>query len=89
MKHTKTVTVPAREETVTEKVTCDLCGNEIKKERGNAENVEVKHTTGSSYPDGGMGEEVSVDLCGTCFDTKLIPWLTEQGAVPATREWDY
>jgi hypothetical protein len=89
MKHTKTVDVPAKTETVVYKTTCDLCGNEIVRERFGAEEVEVRHKTGVAYPEGGAGEETSVDLCGACFEEKLIPWLRSQGAEPVTKEWEW
>ena len=90
MKHTRTETVPATTRTAVYRVTCDLCGQEIQRgRRGNAEEVEVKHRTGSAYPEGGSGEEVSVDMCASCFDTKLVPWLREQGAQVQTTEWEF
>ena len=30
---------------------------------------------------------VEVDMCSQCFETKLVPWLREQGAEPRTTEW--
>lgn len=89
MKHMKTVQVPAQEKQVIDKVTCDLCNVEIKRSQYSAEGVEVKHRTGNSYPEGGSGQEIAVDLCGKCFDEKLIPWLRDQGATLEWRGWDY
>ena len=89
MKHMKTVDVPATTKQVLDKTTCDLCGSVIKPERGNADEVEVKHRTGNSYPEGGCGQEVRVDMCGNCFDTKLVPWLRTQGADPKPEDWDW
>ena len=39
----KMVQVPATEKQVIERLTCDLCGAEIKRERFNVEEVTVKH----------------------------------------------
>jgi len=89
MKHMKTVQVPATEKQIVEKVTCDLCGAEIKRESYSSEEVEIKHRTGDSYPEGGSGDETRVDMCGKCFDEKLVPWLRSQGAEPITEEWDW
>lgn len=90
MKHMKSVPVPATFRDVVDKITCDICGVEIKaREWGDAEEIEVKHRTGTAYPDGGSGEETTVDLCAKCFDEKLIPWLRAQGAQPTTKEWDF
>jgi hypothetical protein len=89
MKHYKTVQVPAKESKVLYKTTCDLCGGEITSACYDAEEVEIRHRTGSNYPEGGSGEEVEVDMCGTCFDSKLVPWLREQGANPEPEEWDW
>jgi ribosomal protein S27E len=89
MKHSKTVEVPARTETVTASVTCDLCGKVISRQRGNAEIVEIRHRTGSSYPEGGSGVDFEVDMCPDCFDSKLVPWLQSQGAEIRETNWDF
>lgn len=89
MRHMKTVEVPATTEQVLDKTTCDLCGAEIKVGRYSAEKVDVRHRTGSNYPECGSGEEVSVDMCGDCFDTKLVPWLRTQGANTNTEDWNW
>ena len=89
MKHYKTVQVPAKESSVLDKTTCDLCGEEITRDCYDAEEIKVKHRVGHSYPEGGWGEEVEVDMCGACFDAKLVPWLREQGADPQPKEWSW
>lgn len=89
MKHYRTENVPATTHSVLTHATCDLCGQKIARLKGNADEVEVKHRTGSAYPEGGGGEEVSVDLCGPCFDGKLIPWLESQGAKPTHKDWEF
>lgn len=85
----KTVQVPASEKEIVDRVTCDLCGEEISPEKYSAESVDVKHRTGSNYPEGGNGLEVSVDMCGKCFDEKLVPWLRSQGVEPRTSDWEW
>ena len=89
MRHMKKVTIPGRIEDRINFVTCDLCGKKIEEKTYVVDEVEVRHKIGSSYPDGGSGEETIVDLCGDCFDTKLIPWLSSQGVKPQTNEWDW
>ena len=89
MKHKKQVKIPEKTETRIVRVTCDLCGNDIKSNRHDAEEVSIKHRTGNNCPEGGSGNETSVDMCGKCFDEKLIPWLMDQGAKPCIEEWDW
>lgn len=88
MKHTTTVIIPAKIIQEVDKTTCDLCNEEIQYKRYSADEVVIKRRTGDSYPEGGSGEEVEVDMCGDCFDKKLIPWLKSQGVTPAIEEWD-
>ena len=87
MKHYEEIEIPAKTEKILSKITCDMCGREIKREAYSAEEVKIKHRTGSSYPEGGVGETTYVDLCGKCFDEKLIPWLRSQGVKPYIEEW--
>jgi len=89
MKHMKKVDVPATTRDAVDFVTCDLCGAKIEEGRNDVNEIEVRHKTGSSFPEGGIGEETSVDMCGKCFDEKLVPWLRSQGAEPRTEDWDW
>ena len=89
MKHIKTIEVPATTRETVDFVVCDLCGARINEKNYDVDEVEVRHKTGHSCPDGGNGEETSVDMCGKCFDEKLVPWLRSQGAEPRTEEWDW
>lgn len=76
--------------------TCDICGAVAK--RGDWESscyevnevevsVTVKQKDGSSYPDGGWGEELQADICPKCFKEKLIPFLRSEGCEIEEREW--
>ena len=87
MRHVKTVQMPAKKMEVLDKVTCDLCGEQIEHERGCIDEVEVLYRSGTNYPDGSFGDIVEVDMCSQCFETKLVPWLREQGAEPRTTQW--
>lgn len=89
MKHKKIIDVPATTKEIVEFVTCDLCGKRIEENSFDVNEVEVRHRTGWQSPEGGNGEEVSVDVCGNCFDQKLLPWLHSQGVIPNTREWEW
>ena len=51
--------------------------------------VEVRQRQGVSYPEGGSGTEIEVDLCPTCFKEKLVPWLRSQGATIEEKEWEW
>lgn len=89
MEHIKTVEVPATIKEVVDFVTCDLCGTKIDVRGYDVDDVKVSHRTGSNYPEGGNGDETSVDMCGKCFDEKLVPWLRSNGAEPRTKEWEW
>jgi len=89
MKHMKTEVVPAATREVVDRVTCDLCGSDIVSGNYDADEVVVAHKTGNNYPESGSGKETSVDLCGKCFQGKLVPWLRSQGAEPRSVEWKY
>lgn len=103
MKTRKTVIVPAVEakpETTKEvegPVRCDLCGrtapsHDHKPWAEGAYDVTepvMSLKTGHSYPEGGSGETLSFDVCPTCFEEKVIPWMASQGATPRTEDWDW
>ena len=53
MKHMKTIIVPEHHEEQVDKVSCDFCGSEIKRQHGaDDSNVEIHSTSGESYPGG-------------------------------------
>ena len=89
MKHYKKTVVPEKVVEFQTHVTCDMCGVKIERECYEVEDIEISRKTGYSYPEGGSGEKVEVDLCSNCFENELIPWLTSKGVVPTTTEWDY
>lgn len=78
--------------------TCDLCGALAK--RGNWESssyevneveveVTVRQKDGYTYPEGGSGTEIVVDICPECFKGKLVPFLRSEGAKIEEQEWDF
>jgi hypothetical protein len=92
MKHKKTIMIPMIPEhtqTVTVFETCDLCGDKIESEPYEVNHVEVRHKKGENYPDCGEGIITFFDICGSCFEQKLVPWLISQGAKPQVEEWDW
>lgn len=88
MKHMKTVVVPKQTRECVDFVTCDLCLAKIENKDYHLDEVEIWHKEGDNYPECGSGTEIIVDMCGKCFDEKLVPWLRTQGAVPLTKDWD-
>lgn len=89
MEHVKTIEVPATTREVVVFVTCDLCGAKIEKQVYEVNEVEVRHKVGDSYPESGSVTETSVDMCGKCFEEKLVPWLRSQCADPRIEDWDW
>jgi len=89
MKQMKTVAVPATTRESVDFVTCDICGALVEEKQYDVNEIEVRHKSGYSCPGGASLEETSVDLCGKCFDEKLVPWLRSQGAEPRTEKWEW
>lgn len=50
--------------------------------------VRVNLKEGETYPEGGFGTEINIDLCPKCFTTVLVPWLVSQGAKIPTEDWE-
>ena len=94
-------TIPARTKRIVTERTCDLCSAKAAAISGpcadwSKENfdfdvaeTEVRYKSGESYPEGGSGTEVVVDICPQCFNDKLMPWLREQGVTVEETEWDW
>lgn len=82
--------VPATDISVEDETLCDICKNSVES-GGNWSNDEItiESKEGYSFPEGGSAEYKFVDMCKTCFDNKLIPWLKSQGAEIQTRETDW
>lgn len=90
MNHIKKIEVPATTREVFDFVTCDLCKEKITLASSyDATEIEVRHKSGTNFPDGGSTTEKSFDLCRKCFDNKLIPWLRSQGAEPLIEKHDW
>jgi hypothetical protein len=89
MKHMTTIEVPAETREILDFVKCDLCGSKIKHREYTVDEVEVCHKAGERYPEGGSITKTMVDMCGKCFDDKLIPWLRSLNVEPRTEEFDF
>jgi hypothetical protein len=87
--HKKTIDVPATTKEIITHITCDFCGKKIKEGNYSINEVCVRHKVGSSYPEMGEGTDTIFDMCGECFDAKLIPWAETLGVMPRIKEWDY
>jgi len=98
MRHYETKTV-AVERRVCVSITCDLCHRTQEgTDRWEAAMYEINETQvqitvlqkeGSSYPDGGSGDEVVIDICPECFKGKLIPWVESHGTRVERKDWDW
>jgi len=82
------------ERTVFDKMNCDLCNKESKQDDWTKQNYDVAETEvsikeGTSYPEGGYGTEINIDLCMECFTYILIPFLEKQGVKINKKRWDW
>ncbi len=90
MKYYKEVEVPEKTVTEIDYATCDICQNKIMEEYNYSVNeVEVCYKSGAVFHDGGYGDEVEVDMCGKCFEEKLVPWVEGFGGKVSRSEWNY
>lgn len=89
MQHKKTIIIPEHTQIVTEFETCDLCGNKLEYELYEINHVKICHKKGVNYPESGSGVETTFDICGSCFEQKIVPWLVTQGAKPQIEKWDW
>jgi hypothetical protein len=90
MRHTRLERVPASTREVEDHVTCDLC--HVKIGEGaiyRRDEATIKREVGQCYPEGGTGVATEVDVCGTCFERRVLPWLRSQDVVPRVREFTY
>jgi hypothetical protein len=77
------------EKEVLDKVVCDLCGKKIVQGSYDVDEVTIQRRTGVAFPDSHSGEILSVDMCGECFENKLLPWLRSQGCKETVKDYDY
>jgi hypothetical protein len=87
IKETVTITRTARTETY-----CDICGDNCDSIRGSSYDdirVEIRIREGSSYPEGGWGDEYEPDICLTCAKEKVIPALQALGCKAEWKKYDW
>ena len=79
----KTVTIPASEDTVVDRVFCDVCKKEIEEpDSFEINHCEVECQLGDSFPEGSSWESLTFDICSTCFKDKLVEWFKSFGSPP-------
>lgn len=69
--------------------TCDVCGCEIKEGTFEIHETTVSRRVGNSYPGGGSSSTTSFDICGECWESKLVPYLNSLGAKEEITEDDW
>lgn len=78
-------------------ITCDMCHVTVTGDTWAPDTftiaetkVSYKHGTTAPYWDGG-GEytKLFIDICPSCFVSRLLPWLKTQGVSPHTEEVDW
>lgn len=89
MKHKENVEIPATTEIRTTYVTCDFCSKKIEYLAYKTDEVTIRHKEGDSYPEIGGGAARFVDMCGKCFNEKLVPWIQSQGVEVQKEDWEY
>lgn len=100
MKIYKTVPVPAKTREVIVSKVCDICKKtySVKNVDSWSDNeyeileTEIKLEKGEQYGpwDGGGDKTITeVDICPSCFENHLIPWLESMGAVIKKTEVDW
>ena len=79
-----------REVTVKDETFCDKCGVDVKKgvDTYDAYECEVRIKTGNNYPEGGTGEECTVDLCKKCSNG-FLQLLEDNGYKVNEKDWDW
>ena len=75
-------------------IECDFCGAKTETncnwyDGPNAYDfikTEVSFLIGSNFPEGSFYTKRSIDLCGVCFEDKLIKWVKSHGVEFNTEE---
>ena len=89
MKHYKKIPKHVEERQYLTHATCDICNSQLERGSYELEEININYKVGTNYPEGGSGEECSVDLCGKCFKEKLIPFLESNGVDAKFTEWSW
>lgn len=89
MEHKRTETVPASTREVVDHYACDVCGAKLRARTYRVDEVTVTREVGTSTSDSGNLTHTEFDLCGACFESKLVPFLESLGAKPRVRDGSY
>ena len=81
---TKKVT---KEVEVEDYIVCDKCDDKIVPDYWNSFDFDFTLRTGKSYPEGGFGEEDSMQLCEDCAE-QLVAFLKTEGYRILKKDWD-
>jgi len=93
MKHFKTVSFPASTRKVHDITTCDFCGAVCEDDdhhNSEFDYVVIRRKSGYNYRgEDGHSSIHEVNMCPNCFDSKLVPWVIEQGVDFSKEEYDW
>ena len=67
---------------------CDKCGKKIEKDCYDSFECKFNKKIGASFPDGGSGEEETLDICQECSEI-LVKLLLDNGYNIQFKEWDF
>lgn len=91
---TEEVEVPARKELYEVAIVCDLCDARSPSSRSwqkgdyETETVTIIHERRMNYSEGD-GTNLEFDLCPSCFQQKLLPWLNAHGAKGRKKDYSW
>jgi hypothetical protein len=90
MIHNTVVHKPARDDTVVDYRTCDICKKRIEEPKTySVDGITITRRTGSSFPEGGSGETLSFDVCPKCFENEVVLFFKKFGSSGDLIDWDY
>lgn len=90
-------TIPAKTSRELVSIRCDICTRQAKDPEnwsgrsiydidGTTVRMEIQRSDGTSFPEGTRRTDIRFDICPTCFEEKLVPFLESLGAKPSTYE---
>ncbi len=100
MRRFETKTRPATTYEECVEIRCDLCGRAAPSPYGydgnvwgsnriDVERVSIKSERGYNCPEGGSSKTKCFDVCVSCFNEKIVPFMASLGAEPAMTESDW
>jgi hypothetical protein len=65
-----------KEVEVIDKYTCDICECDMTdKEPYNSTETTIEAKIGNFFPEGDFRKKYSIDVCGNCFEDRIIPLI--------------